>query len=187
MHRIVNRAPWKLRARVIQYFLDKHHIHCDGLPDFDGPWPHIDNEGELVLGAACEFRTFRLRQHLTVQQNARLEIGRGSFINDGVNICATTSVRIGHHAKIGDMTYIYDADFHEVAPYMPKRCAPVVIGNNVWIGAQSMVLAGAVIGDHSVIAAGSLVTGEIPPKCLAAGVPAKVIKTLEMPDDWLRS
>ncbi|MFX8075167.1 hypothetical protein ABTK71_19795, partial [Acinetobacter baumannii] len=84
-----------------------------------------------------------LRQHLTVQQNARLEIGRGSFLNDGVNICATTSVRIGHHAKIGDMTYIYDADFHEVAPGMPKRCAPVVIGNNVWIGARSMVLAGA--------------------------------------------
>ncbi|GBD89896.1 galactoside O-acetyltransferase [bacterium BMS3Abin04] len=49
-----------------------------------------------------------------------------------------------------------------------------------------MILPGAVIGDHAVIAAGSIVTGEIPAKSLAAGVPAKVVKTLNIHDDWLR-
>jgi acetyltransferase-like isoleucine patch superfamily enzyme len=115
-----------------------------------------------------------------------LEIGYSSFLNDGVNICATQSVRIGHHAKIGDMAYIYDTDFHEVSPDAPIKHAPVFIGNNVWIGAYSMVLPGAVIGDHSVIAAGSIVTCAIPTKSLAAGSPARVIRTLNVPDGWLR-
>jgi len=49
-----------------------------------------------------------------------------------------------------------------------------------------MILAGTTIGDHAVIAAGSIVTGEIPPKSLAAGNPARVIKSFECSDDWVR-
>ncbi|MDP3981085.1 MAG: acyltransferase [Chlamydiota bacterium] len=138
------------------------------------------------MGANCSFRSFRLRQYFTVYKNAELEIGEGSFFNDGVNLGAAQSIKIGHHTKIGDMTYIYDTDFHQLSPEASTKCSPVIIGNNVWIGANSMILPGSVIGDHSVIAAGSIVTGEIPPKSLAAGIPAKLIKTLNIPDDWLR-
>lgn len=54
---------------------------------------------------------------------------------------------------------------------------PVEIGNNVWIGVGATILKGVTIGDGAIIAAGSVVTKDIPARCLAAGVPAKVIKT----------
>jgi acetyltransferase-like isoleucine patch superfamily enzyme len=56
----------------------------------------------------------------------------------------------------------------------------------VWVGAKSIILPGSVIGDHCVIAAGSIVTGEIPAKSLVAGTPVRVIKTLNIPDGWIR-
>jgi acetyltransferase-like isoleucine patch superfamily enzyme len=84
------------------------------------------------------------------------------------------------------MTYIYDTNFHEISPEKPTKNAPVSIGNNVWIGTKSIILPGSVIGDHCVIAAGSIVTGAIPAKSLAAGAPARVIKTLNIPDGWIR-
>jgi maltose O-acetyltransferase len=85
------------------------------------------------------------------------------------------------------MVYIYDTDFHATAPNRIAKTEDVKISDNVWIGANSMVLAGASIGRHSVIAAGSIVTGEIPPNCVAAGRPATVLKTFEAPDDWIRT
>lgn len=180
-----------LRRRLKQYaiasFLRRNSVRSEGLPSFDGPWPSITNKGDMSIGANCQFRSFRLRQHITVRKNATLKIGHNSYLNDGVNICSTESIVIGHNAKIGDMTYIYDTDFHEVSPDTPTRRAPVCIGNNVWIGAQSIVLAGSTIGDHCVIGAGSVVTGKIPAKSLAVGSPARVVKTLEIPDDsWVR-
>jgi acetyltransferase-like isoleucine patch superfamily enzyme len=182
----MNSLSWRLKTLIIYWFLKKKNIRFDGIPSFSGRWPNINNEGKIFIGKNCSFRSFRIRQDIVVLKNAELEIGYNSFLNDGVNICATQSVRIGHHALIGDMTYIYDTDFHEVCPDAPIKHAPVFIGNNVWIGTKSMILPGAVIGDHSVITAGSIVTGEIPAKSLAAGSPAKVIKTLNIPDGWLR-
>ncbi len=182
----MNRLPRRLKTLMIKWFLKRNGIKFDGIPSFSGRWPDINNEGRISIGANCSFRSFRLRQHITVCKNGELEIGDHSFLNDGVNICATQSITIGHHAKIGDMTYIYDTDFHELSPDTPIKHAPVSIGNNVWIGANSIILPGAVIGDHSVIAAGSIVTGEIPAKSLAAGPPARLVKTLNVPDGWLR-
>jgi maltose O-acetyltransferase len=157
-------------------------------PGFSGGLPKIDNNGDFILQQNCYFRAFRLPVCISVWERARLEIGEGVFFNDGVNVCSSMAIKIGSYTKIGDMTYIYDTDFHNVSPGASVKQSSVWIGRNVWIGANSMVLAGAKIGDHSVIAGGSIVTGEIPPKCLAAGSPAKVIKMLEIPDDnWIRS
>ena len=55
---------------------------------------------------------------------------------------------------------------------------PVTIGNDIWIGANAVILPGVIIGDHSVIAAGAVVTKNVPPHSLAAGVPAKIIKQI---------
>ena len=186
MYQIMNLIPWKLKRHIINWFLKRRNVKCDGTPSFSGHWPDINNGGKISIGVNCCFRSFRLRQHITIRKNAELEIGYKSYLNDGVNICSTQSIRIGHHAKIGDMTYIYDTDFHEVSPDAPLKQAPVSIGNNVWIGAKSIILAGSVIGEHSVISAGSIVTGEIPAKSVAVGSPARVIKTFNVPEGWLR-
>lgn len=140
-----------------------------------------------MLGERFCFRSYRLPQYIVVKEGGALTIGHDSFINDGVSICATRSIAIGAHVKIGDMVYIYDTDFHAISPGQPVRHEPVVIGNNVWIGSNAMVMPGANIGDHSVIAAGSIVTGTIPPKSLAAGTPARVIREFEVQEGWVRA
>lgn len=186
MYKIINSIQWRLKTLLIKILLKRKKVKFAAPPSFSGCWPEIKNEGTFFIGANCSFNSFRLRQHFTVKKNAVLEIKDGSRFNDGVNLCATRSIKLGHHVRIGDMTYIYDTDFHQTSPETPTKCEPVIIGNNVWIGANSIVLPGSVIGDHAVIAAGSIVTGEIPAKSLAAGVPAKVVKILNIPDDWLR-
>lgn len=186
MHQIINWLKRKLKRHVIKLYMNRNNIKFESIPSFSGGWPDINNEGQISIGENCSFRSFRLRQHITVRRNAELEIGYNSFLNDGVNICSTQSIRIGHNAKIGDMTYIYDTDFHEVSPEKATKNLPVSIGNNVWIGVKSIILPGSVIGDHSVVAAGSVVSGEIPANSLAAGAPARVVKTLNIPDGWIR-
>jgi acetyltransferase-like isoleucine patch superfamily enzyme len=61
--------------------------------------------------------------------------------------------------------------------------APIIIGNNVWIGSNSTILPGVVIGDNSIIGAGSVVTKNVPSNVIVAGVPAKVIKKIEDNDE----
>lgn len=152
----------------------------------DGIVPDIQNEGTFLLGCHVTFRSYRLRHRVRILPNANLHIGEKSFLNDAVTICATKSIYIGKHNKIGDQVHIYDSDFHEVAPEFGVHQEEVHIGDNVWIGAKCMILAGARIGNNSVIAAGSIVKGEIPSNCVAAGTPAKVLKYFEVPDGWIR-
>lgn len=183
---MINNFLFYIRYLVMNLLRINKGQHISNPPAITGYWPKFKSLGKLIIGRNCEFRAYRLRIRLNVRRDATLEIGNNSFINDGVNICATQKIVIGPHAKIADNVYIYDTDFHKITHELPTRSLPVYIGYNVWIGANSTVLAGAKIGDHSVIGAGSVVTGTIPSKCVAAGNPAKVIKYINVPDDWVR-
>lgn len=111
-----------------------------------------------------------------------ITIGACTQMSNNISIVSMGHISIGSHCLIGDMTSIYDCDFHEVDP--SKRgtgagtIAPVVIGDNVWIGSRVLILRGVSIGDNSVIGAGSTVTKSIPANCLAAGSPARVIRPI---------
>ena len=112
-----------------------------------------------------------------------IRVGDNNLFSNNVSVAACGEVDIGSGCQIGDNVAIYDSDFHEVNPATRNRSAgpsaPVRIGNNVWLGSRVMVLKGVTIGDHSVIGAMSLVTISIPPNCVAAGIPARVIRTIE--------
>jgi maltose O-acetyltransferase len=114
--------------------------------------------------------------------DAEITIGRGNAFSNNTVLCAAQSIRMGDDCRIGDSVAIYDADFHELDPATRNRSIgvvkPVVIGTNVWLGSRVMVLKGVTIGDNSVIGAMSLVVKDIPANCIAAGMPAKVIRTL---------
>ena len=76
---------------------------------------------------------------------------------------------------------IMDSGFHDVDPERrlePPTAQPITIGENVWLGARVVVMPGVTIGDDSVIGIGSVVTGDIPARSVAVGVPAKVVKQL---------
>lgn len=118
----------------------------------------------------------------TLAADARIEIGARSGIS-GSSICALSSVTIGEDTLIGAGCQIFDNDFHhrEDGGWRSPRAdeaRPVVIGNRVFVGAGVKILKGVVIGDGSTIGAGSVVTREIPPNSLAAGQPAKVLRSL---------
>jgi acetyltransferase-like isoleucine patch superfamily enzyme len=186
----LKKLTWhKVRIRlsgVVFFVLNCHRIKFQSPPVINGRFPNINARGQVFLGRSCFFLSLQSRQQIDALKGATIEIGDGSFLNEGVNICASIKVTIGDYAKIGNNVCIIDTDFHPVAPTTPVRKQAVAIGKNVWIGANCIILAGVTIGDHSVIAAGSVVTGALPSKCVAAGVPARVVKTFEAPDDWVR-
>ena len=119
------------------------------------------------------------------EPGAEIRIGENSRVH-GTCIRARTSVIIGRNCLIAANCQIMDDSGHDMSfPNVEDRVntrgisKPVVIGDNVWIGANTIILPGVRIGNGSVIAAGSVVTKEIPPMVVAGGNPAKVIKTAE--------
>ncbi|MCZ7672776.1 MAG: acyltransferase [Chloroflexi bacterium] len=116
-----------------------------------------------------------------VAANGLLEIGDGTFINYGCSIAANKLVRIGKNCNIGTYVIMMDNDFHRLEPerrYEFPESEPIILENNVWLGARVIVLKGVTIGEGSVIGAGSVVTKDIPPRSLAAGMPAKILREL---------
>jgi acetyltransferase-like isoleucine patch superfamily enzyme len=86
---------------------------------------------------------------------------------------------IGNNVAVGNYTLVMDTDFHAVGDHTkPGECSPVVIEDDVWLGARVTVLKGVHIGRGAVVAAGAVVTRDVPPYTLVGGVPAKVIRTL---------
>lgn len=179
--------PCKIKSVISGKILRTLHPHIFSTsPIVYGPHPKITGPGNIKFGKRCVLRSFRLVPHICALEGAVFEMGDNGYVNDGVNICASLSIKIGHSAKIGDMVYIYDTDFHSVSPDRSIKKKPITIGNNVWIGGNCTVLAGADIGDYAVIGAGSVVTGCIPANCVAAGTPARVMRTFDVPDGWER-
>ena len=119
-----------------------------------------------------------------------LEKGASLKIGNNVGMSSTRmwvhdSVTIGDNVKVGACVLITDTDAHPL-DYLDRRTsndgtksAPIVIEDDVWVGAHSIILKGVTIGARSIIGAGSVVTKNIPADCVAAGNPCKMIKTLK--------
>ena len=113
-------------------------------------------------------------------------------IGDHVSIGDRTELHVGNHLSIGDGTLIawdcciMDRDYHKINS-SNEQTAPVVIGKNVWIGCNSLILKGVTIGEGAVVAAGSVVTHDVLPFSLVAGNPAKVIRENIQWHPWMNS
>ena len=85
--------------------------------------------------------------------------------------------------RIGPGTILCDNDSHTPVRSIEGRAqrapeAPIVLGSNVWLGMRTIVLKGVTIGDNTIVAAGSVVTRDLPPNVIAGGVPAKPLKSI---------
>jgi acetyltransferase-like isoleucine patch superfamily enzyme len=110
-----------------------------------------------------------------------LEIGADSYIGMGTVIVAAERVSIGCDALIAAYVTIRDQDHGVSKPGVPYRAqppqsAPVSIGQNVWLGTHAAVLKGVTIGEGCIVGANAVVTRDLPPNCVAVGVPAKMIR-----------
>ena len=129
-------------------------------------------------------------------ENGSCKIGDFTLLN-GALIMADERIEIGSHVLVSWNVGIADSDFHPIdaaqrridtlalAPFYKDRpprpvlkTAPVIIGDNVWIGMNAVILKGVIIGENSIVAAGAVVSKSVPPNVVVAGNPAVIVKHL---------
>lgn len=109
-----------------------------------------------------------------------IHIGDGVFINACCNFQDHGGIYIGDRCQIGH-NVVFATLNHGIRPEERRSMtpAPIILGRNVWVGSNSTILQGVTIGDNAVIAAGAVVTKDVPADTVASGVPARIIKKIE--------
>ena len=171
---------------VLFTFRVKATSRVQGLVRVGGKWPRFSGLGDVQIGRRLMVESRQIPTEFGAGINGRLRIGDNVCLS-GCSIVATTSITIGDNCLIGDFTTVLDSDYHDLSSDVPAKTEPVTIGNNVWILRNCSVLPGVSIGDNSVVAAGSVVTKDVPANTLVGGVPARTIKTLSIDEGWVRS
>ena len=126
-------------------------------------------------------RSFELFPPFYADYGQNIKVGRNVFINSGCCFQDQGGIEIGDNALIGQQVVIATIN-HDLNPEMRANMlpAPVKIGNSVWVGAHATILAGVPVGNNSIVAAGAVVTKDVPENVVVAGVPAKIIKRIEV-------
>jgi acetyltransferase-like isoleucine patch superfamily enzyme len=122
---------------------------------------------------------------LTAPGSARIMIGAGTFLNLGVMVASFELVEIGAHCMFANGCFVTDGSHRFDDPHRPitwqgfTSKGPTRVGDNVWCGANVVITSGVMVGERSVIGANSVVTTDIPAYSIAAGAPARVLRTIE--------
>lgn len=151
---------------------------------------YIKNRGKCTFGKDIRLNS-KLKSIVSGDNLLRIIIERGGELSIGNNAGVSTStiycsnkITIGDNSIIGGGSRIQDTDFHSIDSQDragdDNKIAqkPVTIGNNVFVGARSMILKGVNIGDNAIVGAGSVVTKSIPPGEIWGGAPAKFIRKI---------
>jgi serine acetyltransferase len=153
---------------------NQHRIHI-GCDTIIGPYTAISAgmaEGQELLSDPV------------VRIGDRCLIGRGSHIVGHWNIDIGDDIQTGPYVYITDQNHSYIDPNQPIGRQVPVEAA-VRIGSGSWLGANAVVLPGASIGEHVVVAAGAVVRGEIPDRCVIAGVPARVVRRFVEGEGWV--
>lgn len=162
------------KSAVIDIHSDALDFNCGAR--FNEPFPgllEMMQNAQLIIEG--RFKIFA-GAHLIIGPNATLRLGNG-HINRHAKIRCFNHIQIGNDVTISENVVMWDTDAHAVMREEYVKTAPIVIGDRVWIGTNVIILKGVTIGNNVVIGAGSVVNKNIPSNCLAAGNPAKVIRT----------
>ena len=155
----------------------------------------VVNKGHISIGDNFMFVSGESISPISSNLQGSIYLEDGGKIAIGNNVGMTSTrmwiakgLTIGNNVKLGADVLLMDTDTHQV-DYLQRRegqgpiaSAPITIEDDAWVGAQCIVLKGVTIGAHSIIGAGSVVTKSIPPDCIAAGNPCRVIRFLPHSD-----
>lgn len=142
--------------------------------------PRVHNSGTMIIEDRVRLISTTATLELAAVNGGILRIGPGTLVNYGCSIAANARIDIGARCNLGTHVIIMDSDYHHVELERrnePPPAMPIIIEDDVWLGARVIVLRGVTIGAGSVIGAASVVTRNIPPRSVAVGQPAKVIRT----------
>lgn len=132
-----------------------------------------------------EDASFVLTGKAMIQSGAMIFVGRGKTLKIGrstftsnIKILAHDDITIGDNCIFGWECQIFSGDGHPIyqEESIINKDVPVVIEDNVWVGSRALILKGVRVGKGSIVAAGAVVTKDVPPNCIVAGNPAKVVK-----------
>ena len=148
----------------------RENLSCNIYQEWNGLKIKIHNHGKLKIGKRLKTRG----QDNILIEGGNLQIGDYCFFNYNVSITCKEHIGIGSHVQIANNVVIIDHnhDYRNKNGFVSK---PVSIGDNVWIGANAVILPGVSIGKFAVIAAGCVVTKDVPEYAIVAGVPGKIM------------
>jgi maltose O-acetyltransferase len=145
--------------------------------------PTVDSS-DMVVGD--HFKIWSTHKRTLVTGWGRLRIGDRVFFNNGVFVSCVHEITIGDDVALANEVYLTDSDSHGVEGRTVRE-APIRIGNGAWVGARAIVLPGVTIGRRALIAAGAVVTRDVPDDTMAGGNPARVIRELIYPEGVTRA
>lgn len=134
---------------------------------------------EQLTGRGVD-ESFRIFPPFTADFGKNITVGRNVFFNSGCRLQDHGGIFVGDNVLFGHNVVLATLD-HDLDPARRSllHCAPIRIGNDVWMGANATITKGVTVGDGAVIAAGAVVTRDVPPRTVVGGVPAKVLKEID--------
>jgi len=184
-HPVIEAQWWYAygRQRGTAEWVLRHAKSVGAQPTALGRGARIDAT-DLEIGD--HFKVWCAHRQTLVTGWGRVRIGDRVFINSGVVVVSVLEVTIGNDVAIANEAYIMDTDSHGVEG-RPVKNAPVRIGDGSWIGARAMILPGVTIGRRCLVAAGAIVSKDVPDDTLVAGNPARIVRELVYPEGITRA
>jgi acetyltransferase-like isoleucine patch superfamily enzyme len=139
---------------------------------------------DLVIGD--HFSVWSVHRQTLITGWGRIRIGDRVFINSGAIVFSACEVTIGDDVALANEVYVMDSDSHGVEGRAVKE-EPVRIGAGTWVGARAIILPGVTIGRRCLIAAGAVVSRDVPDDTLVAGNPARLVRELVYPEGITRA
>lgn len=169
--------------KPVNVFIHKKAIlNIDAICKFNVPWEYTKNytAGTFIVNDGAKLS---VKKNCIIYNGSTIQVEKGAMLTIGdCYINCNSKIRCYNNISIGDWTVISedviirDSDNHDILSEGYIKSKPIKIGNHVWIGMNATILKGVTIGDGAIIAAGAVVTKDVPPKTLVGGIPAKVIK-----------
>jgi acetyltransferase-like isoleucine patch superfamily enzyme len=182
---IVKKSYLKFQKFYVRHFLRPQLERLGQGYSFMRPW-HVElfgtpiSIGNYSTVIATPDKKIRLSVWPDQVGKGFITIGSYCLVCPGVRISSASGITIADNCMIANGAYITDSDWHGIYDRLSfGKASPVTIEKNVWIGDSAIVCKGVTIGENSIIGAGSIVVDSIPKNCVAAGNPARVVKTLD--------
>jgi acetyltransferase-like isoleucine patch superfamily enzyme len=136
------------------------------------------NSANISIGANCLLQD---RVYLRAGIDGHILIDDGAALNSFVQMYGHGGIKIGKNSQLGPNTVVTTTGHDYISGNLDSEYASISIGERVWIGANCTIIGGVHIGDHAVIGAGAVVIKDIPARCVAVGVPARVVRSFDEP------